>query len=344
VRDKRQDPQVTHQTSVHTIAVVIPVYLGATTLEAIVGELESFQVVCTTPSGNNFIVEEIVLVHDCGPDHSDQVIRKLSHQSPSITPIWLSKNFGQHSASLAGIAATKSDWVVTLDEDGQHNPSDIALMLDEAIRLRAHLVYAVPKSKPEHSRWRNSTSNFAKIVASKLAGTSGPRIYSSFRLVAGEIARSLAAFAGPSLYLDVALSWICRDPGSVSVTYRQEKRVESGYSTRSLLSHFWKLALTTGTRPLRVVSLFGLLVGLLGIFYSGKIVFDRVVYGIAAEGWASVLVSILVLGGSILFSIGVVAEYVGLVTRNSSGQPTYLTIRDPIQSPVHGIGSGSSST
>jgi glycosyltransferase involved in cell wall biosynthesis len=329
--------------SIHTVAIVIPVFMGEFTLETVVGELQRFQQVTVTPGGVSFVVEEIVLVHDCGPDKSDDVIRMLSRQSSSITPVWLSRNFGQHAATLAGMAATKSDWVVTLDEDGQHDPSDIAAMLDEAVSKKIPLIYATPKNRPQHSVWRNLTSKSAKLVASKLAGTNGPRIYSSFRLVAGEVARSLAAFAGPSLYLDVALAWICRQPGSVSVVYREERRLASGYSARSLMSHFWKLAVTTGTRPLRVVSLFGALVGILGISLSAKIIFDRLVYGIAAAGWASVLVSILVLGGSILFSIGVIAEYIGLVAKNSSGQPTYLTIRDPIQSPVHGFGTRSES-
>lgn len=332
--------QTINRNSVHTISVVIPVYMGETTLKSLVGELDLQGHVHTTPAGIRYTVEEVVLVHDCGPDDSDQVIREMSVHSARVTPVWLSRNFGQHSATLAGIAATKSDWVVTLDEDGQHNPADVAVLLDEAVKSRTALVYALPMQKPQHNPWRNGTSRFAKVVASKLAGSEGPMLYSSFRLISGEIARSLAAFAGPSLYLDVALGWICKEPASVPVMYRVEKRASSGYSTRKLMSHFWKLAITTGTRPLRVVSLLGAIVGLFGLLLSAKIIFDRLVYGIAAEGWASVLVSILVIGGAILFAVGVIAEYVGLVVRNSFGQPTYLTLRDPSKSPVHGVGTG----
>lgn len=332
---------MTNQNSVHTVSVVIPVYMGETTLKSLIREFDLEGRVFTTPAGTRYTIEEVVLVHDCGPDDSDEVIREITAHSARVTPVWLSRNFGQHSATLAGIAATRSDWVVTIDEDGQHNPADIAVLLDAAIKSRTALVYASPMQKPNHNAWRNGTSRVAKILASKLAGSGGPMLYSSFRLISGEIARSLAAFAGPSLYLDVALGWICKEPVSVAVDYREEMRTTSGYSTRKLMSHFWKLAITTGTRPLRVVSLAGAIVGLFGLLLSAKIIFDRLVYGISAEGWASVLVSILVIGGAIMFAIGVIAEYVGLVVRNSFGQPTYLTLRDPSKSPVHGVGTGS---
>ena len=187
---------------------------------------------------------------------------------------------------------------------------------------------------------RNFKSGAAKRVASALSGTQGPLLYSSYRLMLGEIGRSVAAYAGPSVYLDVALSWITQDVTSIDVEFRREQRSQSGYSTRKLLGHFWKLAVTTGTRPLRLVSLFGALTGILGFALAVKIVIDRLAYGVVAQGWASVFVGILILGGAVLFSIGIIAEYLGLVVKSSLGQPTYLTVRDPANSPRFGKGTG----
>ena len=325
--------------TVHSIAVVVPVYLGEQTLSELVGELQTLQKISSSPMNHQFRVNEIILVHDCGPDRSDEVIRQLAEASRIVIPVWLSRNFGQHAATLAGLAASSADWVATLDEDGQHNPNDLGILLDQAITTRSNLVYAEPIASTSHNLIRNSTSRIAKRLASILSGSSTPLMFSSFRLVSGEIARSVAAFSGPSVYLDVALSWITQSTTSVAVEFRDERRPRSGYSTRKLLGHFWKLAVTTGTRPLRLVSAVGAATGIIGFLLAARIIYDKVFNGIAAQGWASVFVGILILGGAVLFAVGIIAEYLGLVVRSSLGQPTYLTIRDPKSSPVHGRGS-----
>lgn len=329
------DPAAT----VHSIAVVVPVYMGEQTLSELVGELQTLQRMCSSPLGHQFRVTEIILVHDCGPDRSDEMIRQLAQANRIVIPVWLSRNFGQHAATLAGLAASSADWVVTLDEDGQHNPNDFGILLDQAISTRSSLVYAEPIASTSHNFIRNSTSRIAKRLASVLSGSSTPLMFSSYRLVSGEIARSVAAFSGPSVYLDVALSWITQSTTSVAVEFRDERRPYSGYSTRKLLGHFWKLAVTTGTRPLRLVSAVGAITGIVGFLLAGRIIYDKVFNGIAAQGWASVFVGILILGGAVLFAVGIIAEYLGLVVRSSLGQPTYLTVRDPKTSPVHGHGS-----
>jgi glycosyltransferase involved in cell wall biosynthesis len=327
--------------SIHSVAVVIPVYLGEMTVESVVREVLRLTKVTTTQMGNTFRVSEIILVNDCGPDNSAAVIRKLANEFEMIHPVWLSRNFGQHAATIAGMAASSADWVVTLDEDGQHNPTDLSILIDTAINTRSSIVYARSLNRKSHTVYRNLTSSLAKKLSAVLSGTRGPLLFTSFRLISGELARSVAAYAGPSVYLDVALSWITSDVTAIEVEFREERRSRSGYSTRKLMSHFWKLALTTGTRPLRIVSLGGALTGLSGFALAVKIVFDRLVYGIQAQGWASVFVGILILGGAVLISVGIIAEYLGLVARGTLGQPTYLTIRDPYNSPPFGCGTDS---
>ena len=326
--------------SIHSVAVVIPVYLGETTVESVVREVLRHVSPGITQRGHGFRVSEIVLVDDCGPDDSSAVIRRLAVESEIIRPVWLSRNFGQHAATIAGMAATSADWVVTIDEDGQHDPSDIPNLLDHAISTRSTVVYAQPSNGASHNVLRNSASSFAKKIAALLSGTKGPLLFTSFRLMSGEIARSVAAYAGPSVYLDVALSWVTQDVSAVNVNFRNERRQISGYSTRKLVSHFWKLAVTTGTRPLRLVSLAGVLTGVLGFVLAGKIIYDRLTSGVVAQGWASVFVGILILGGAVLFAIGIIAEYLGLVVRSSLGQPTYITVRDPKSTPRFGKGTG----
>jgi glycosyltransferase involved in cell wall biosynthesis len=303
-------------------------------------ELEPLTSPTTSPDGHIFTIEEVLLVWDRGPVGSDQKIRDLAATYPWVKPIWLSKNYGQHAATLAGMTSSGGDWVVTMDEDGQHDPDSIGVMLDQAVSSNSQVVYGAPAQSTAHGRMRNITSGGAKRVASLLSGSNMPLLFSSYRIISGEIGRSLAAYAGPSVYLDVALSWIVNRATVVDVNYREERRPNSGYSYRSLLGHFWKLALTTGTRPLRYVRVGGGVISLVGIALAIRIVIDKIYFGISATGWASVVVAVMTLGGFTLLALGIIAEYVGLIVRSTFGQPTYLAIRDPKKSPVHGIGSG----
>ncbi len=108
-----------------TVSVVVPVYQGEKTISTLVSELAPYVDVSTSPSGIKFVISEVLLVHDSGPDNSAKVINDLSAKHDWVRPVWLSRNFGQHAATLAGMSASVSDWIVTLDEDGQHDPKEI---------------------------------------------------------------------------------------------------------------------------------------------------------------------------------------------------------------------------
>ena len=109
-------------TSLHHISLVIPVYRGEKTLATLMQEVVSLTVKQTSPGGASFLISEVLLVHDCGPDRSDRTIEALAKQYEFIRPVWLSRNFGQHAATLAGMASATGEWVVTIDEDAQQNP------------------------------------------------------------------------------------------------------------------------------------------------------------------------------------------------------------------------------
>src|SRR4029078_9062157 len=115
---------------------------GEQTLEDVVEELSGYLEPAVTPDGHEFVVREVLLVYDNGPDASDVLMRKLAAQIDEVLTVWLPRNFGQHAATLAGMASTGGDWIVTMDEDGQHDPADIPAMLDTAMRAQAGLVHA----------------------------------------------------------------------------------------------------------------------------------------------------------------------------------------------------------
>jgi undecaprenyl-phosphate 4-deoxy-4-formamido-L-arabinose transferase len=260
-------------------------------------------------------------------------MRELSEQYEWVRPIWLSRNFGQHGATIAGMASSTSEWIVTLDEDGQHDPAEIAHLLDTAMEQGASLVYAAPINPAPHPLARRVTSRAAKSVLSAVSGVDA-RHFHSFRLMLGELGRSVAAYAGQGVYLDIALGWVSPKAATAPVTLRDEGDRVSSYSVRTLFSHFWRMILTSGTRGLRLVSILGVVVGVAGVLFAAYLIIHRLSSGTVAPGWTSLMVVTLLCTGAILFSLGVVAEYIGIAVGMAMGRPLYLITRDRANGPL----------
>lgn len=319
----------------HSVSVVVPVYRGEDTIAALVAELDEYAGPTTTPGGNSFVVDEIILVHDNGPDRSDVVMQQLEDDYDQVRAVWLSRNFGQDAATIAGMAAARGDWIVTMDEDGQHDPAFIAAFLDATLAERADLVYSKPTNTRPHGFLRNLTSRGAKIVLATVFAFPDSTRFESFRLIRGAIGRQLAEVAADGVYLDVALTWVVGNTISVPVVLRAEGREESGYNYRRLFSLFWKMVLCSGTRGLRLVSLLGGTLALVGGIMAAVIIFKKLVGdNHDPEGWTSMIVVTLLCSGAILFSLGLIAEYLGVALHVLVGKPLYLTVDSPTPRPA----------
>jgi glycosyltransferase involved in cell wall biosynthesis len=311
------------------ISVVIPVYQGDATLPPLLAELEPFTEIQRTPDGRAFRVEEVLLVWDRGPGSSDNVIRELADRYEFVKPVWLSRNFGQHAATIAGMSSSGGEWIVTMDEDGQQDPRFIPELIDCAYRERAQLVYGTPTNPPPHSAIRNLASKATKKLFAQSLANGGFSEFNSYRLVLGEIGRSVAAYTGAGVYLDVAFNWVVADSVEYPVVARREGRAAGNYSYRKLAGHFSRMIVSSGTKPLFFVSALGVTffgVGLLAILW---IVIQRVRGEFIVAGWASTFTALMLIGGSVLLGLGIIAQYVGAATNMSLGKPLYVVVRDP---------------
>jgi glycosyltransferase involved in cell wall biosynthesis len=321
----------------HSISIVVPVYKGEEVISPLVEEISlvfnSTGVEFVTPNGHRAAITEVILVHDGGMDNSATVMRALEKRFDFVRCVWLSRNFGQHAATLAGIAASQGDWIVTIDEDGQQNPAYISNFLDRAIETNSQVVYARPTNKPPHGFIRNSFSKLAKGISKKILAGAEFESFNSFRLILGEPARALSAYGGTGIYLDAALMWVTSSATTCDVELRSEDR-SSSYTFGSLLSHFGRLVVTAGARPLRIIALLGMLVATGGFLLAMYIVWMKFTGGIPAAGWASVIVAVLVTSGLTMLSLGVISEFLGAAVRSSMGKPLYLVVSDPINGPL----------
>jgi len=314
--------------------VVVPVYQGSTTLEGVLDEIAPMFADRVSADGHQYVVAEVLMVFDNGPDGSDEVIRRLAARHPQVRPVWLSRNFGQHAATLAGMASSGGEWVVTLDEDGQHDPAYIPQMLDTAMREHAALVYSRAQNVAPHGVARNLASRTSKKIISAVTSDPNVTIYQSYRFMLGEVARAVSAYAGTGVYLDVALGWITARVAQCDVVLREEGGRRSGYSPRKLLSHFWRMFLTSGTKGLRLVSVVGASLAALGAVFAVFVLVARLFDLIVEPGWASLMIVLLVASGAVLFSLGIIAEYVGVAVNTAMGRPAYVILSDLESGPL----------
>jgi glycosyltransferase involved in cell wall biosynthesis len=312
-----------------SVSVVIPVYSGAATLPGLIQELATLTESTQTPNGRDFRVDEVLLVWDRGPGGSDDVIRALEREYSWVRPVWLSRNYGQHAATLAGMTSSGGEWIITLDEDGQMDPAFIGAMLDTAYEHQAQLVYGKPTNPPPHGALRNAGSKIAKWFFVKFLADQDFEEFNSYRLVLGEVGRSVAAYTGTGVYLDVALSWVVADVATCPVTMRQEGRPKGGYNYSRLFSHFGRLVVSSGTKPLVFVTGIGIAFVILGAIAAIWVAYNALVSSLPVNGWASMFVALMIVGGAVMMSLGIIAQYIGAATNMSLGKPLYVVVKDP---------------
>jgi polyisoprenyl-phosphate glycosyltransferase len=319
----------------HRISVVVPVYRGEHTIGRLVAELLRRAGPATTPNGATFLIDEIILVHDHGPDQSDVVLQDLQRTYEQVRIVWLSRNFGQDAATIAGLAVAGGDWIVTMDEDGQHDPEFIGTFLDTAVTEGADLVYSKPTNIRPHAFLRNLTRRGAQVVMATAFRFPEFSRFESFRLIRGDIGRQLADVARSGVYLDIALSWVVEAIAQAPVALRAEDRHDSGYNLRRLFSVFWKMVLCSGTGVMRLVSMLGVTLGAIGCVMAAAVVYRTLTGDVhAPAGWASTIVVLLLCSGTILFSLGLIAEYLGVALHTLFGRPLYLTVDTPTPRPA----------
>lgn len=322
----------TDNVSTHVISVVIPVYEGEHCLAETVSDLLPYLDPTSTDDGLRFRIGEVILVHDGGTDDSPRVIRELAAEHDFVRPVWLSRNFGQHAATLAGMASAGGEWIVTMDEDGQHDPAYLGTLLDVAVRERARVVYGL-SDKPRRS-FSRSIGLVARRAVTALGGGPDAAQFSSYRLILGEVGRGIAAYAGSGVYLDTALGWVVGSAATAPVTMRADRDHRWSYSLRRSTAEFVGMVLTGGTRGLRIVSILGAVLAASGLLAALVLVIRQLIDPSEVAGWTSLAVVMLVSSGAIIFTLGVVAEYVGVAVNMALGKPLYVSTQDPSEGPL----------
>lgn len=297
--------------------MVVPVYRSHDTLEKLyIGVRDAIESV-----DPNF---ELILVEDCGGDDSWLGIERLAASDQRVHGIKLSRNFGQHAATICGIAHARGEWIVTLDDDLEHSPEYIPDLYRKA-QEGNDLVYGVYPER-NHRAWRNITSNVARWLFNK-AIPSLNYTYTSYRVIRGDIARTLTQFDSPFPFVDGYLSWLTNNYATVEVLHGTRANGASNYTLRKLITHTINIFVTFSDLPLRLATWIGLTAFLIGMAWLTAIAGRYLFGGISVSGYASIMAGILLFGGVQLLVLGIFGEYLGRMNFKSSRKPLFLVGR-----------------
>ncbi|WWR15484.1 glycosyltransferase family 2 protein [Lachnospiraceae bacterium JLR.KK008] len=303
------------------VSFVIPCYRSELTLERVVEEI------CRTMDGLRQYGYEIVLVNDCSPDHTLQVIHKLCEKHNNITGVSLARNFGQHAALMAGFRHVTGDIVICLDDDGQTPAEDAGRFLAE-IEAGRDVVYARYSNK-QHTAFRNFGSKVNEIMTRFMLGKPKELYISSYfaarRFVIDEVVRYENCYP----YVIGLVLRTTKNIGNVEVAHRQREVGHSGYTMKALLGLWFNGFTAFSIQPLRFATMIGVLCAGSGFLYGIYTVVKRLINPDVPIGFSSLMSALVFIGGMIMLMLGLIGEYVGRIYISLNNSPQYV-IREVI--------------
>ncbi len=297
------------------ISFVIPCYGSERTIAGVIDEIQSVV-------DNSDYEYEIILVNDSSPDKVLDVIKKLSENDRKIKVIDLARNFGQHSALMAGYAHTKGDIVVSLDDDGQTPVNEIFKLIAKLDEGYDVAVARYPEKK--HNLFRNAGSHINDIMAQVLIGKPRNLYLSSYFVLKRFILSEMLNYKNSYPYIAGLLLRSTNRIANVNVNHRERTAGKSGYTFSKLLS-LWINGFTAfSVKPLRVSITFGIIFAIIGFLIGLYTVINKFLNPEVPIGWSSTTALLSTLGGIILIVLGMVGEYVGRIYISINNNPQYV--------------------
>ncbi|NDH60132.1 MAG: glycosyltransferase [Alphaproteobacteria bacterium] len=302
--------------SAPALSVVVPVYLGAEPVGELVAALRALEI-----DGGL----EIVLVVDGSPDNSLDVCKQLvTLPGAPITLLSLSRNFGEHNAVMAGLARARGAFTITMDDDLQNPPGEVGRLFEHARDGGYDAVYTYYAEK-KHAPWRNLGSRFTNWCADRLLDKPAGLYLSSFRCLSAFVReRVVASYEGPFPYIDGLVFQVTQNVGRLQVHHLPRNEGASNYTMRRLIRLWLAMFLNFSVMPLRLATLFGLAFGALGAIAATITIVEAIISDQPPQGWASLMVAVLVLAGVQLVLAGLIGEYLGRTFLTLNRKPQYL--------------------
>lgn len=297
------------------ISVVVPVYNEEENIHTLYEKLRE-----VLSKRDNY---EIIFVDDGSTDSTLSTIEKLNKKDAEVKYLSFSRNFGHQIALKAGLDHTSGDCVITMDGDLQHPPEYILPMLKKW-EEGYEAVYSIRSEDSHASFFKKATSNFFYKLINVLSDVYIPPGGADFRLLDKKIVDLIKNMNEPSFFLRGIVPWLGFNQTSIAYKVGKRSAGLTKYSARRMFLLALDGITSFSIKPLRIATFIGFVLAILSALYGIYAIVIRVVYQIGIPGWASIVTTIVFMGGIQLMMLGVIGEYLGKLFIESKKRPLYL--------------------
>ena len=304
------------------VSFVIPCYNSSKTIEKVIEEIKD------TMKQLAKYEYEIILVNDCSPDNTFEVIEELCRKNKNICGINLAKNFGQHGALMAGFHQVTGDILVCLDDDGQTPANEVGKLLDK-IEAGDDVVYARYAHK-KHSLFRNFGSYVNELMAQFLLGKPKDLYVSSYFAARRFVVKEMLKYENAYPYVIGLVLRTTKKISNVPVNHREREIGRSGYTLAKLLGLWFNGFTAFSTKPLRIATIGGTAFAMVGFLYGIYTVIKKFVNPAVPVGFSSMMSALMFIGGVMMLMLGLIGEYIGRMYICMNNAPQFV-VRDIIE-------------
>ena len=297
------------------LSVVVPVYYGEPTLSELADRVQGV-------AQKMGLSVELLLVNDASPDDSWNLIKKLNKENSWIRGINFSRNFGQHYAISAGLAHAVGEWVVVMDCDLQDVPEEIEKLYQKA--NEGYDVVLARRTDRQDSFFKRFFSKSFYGVLSYLSGVKyDPRV-ANFGIYKRAVIDTIKGLPEKNRFFPSMIRWVGYKQTGVDVKHSERAEGKSSYNFKRLLNLSLDIVLSYSDKPLRLAIKLGLLITFISLIFSVIILYRWFAGEIEVLGYTSLILSIWLLSGIVIFVLGIVGLYIGKIFENVKDRPTYI--------------------
>ena len=297
------------------LSVVVPVFQSAAGLKQLIDRLKIVLLGISSQV-------ELILVDDGSSDGSWDIIIKAAEDESFIKGIRFSRNFGQHQAIAAGLGAAKGEWNVVMDADLQDLPEEIPMMLNKA-RLGYDVVLARRTNRTDHWISRKITAIYYRVFYYMSGIKQDPDI-GNFGVYSRSVILNILKMQESTWYFPIMVHWVGFRQSTFNVTHGVSTNQKSNYLFASKFRMGLNTMLAFSDKPLRLLVKLGLIVALVGFLFAAVTLIRYFSGAIIVPGYASTVVSLWILFGFLLTTIGIVGLYVGKIFEGVKYRPRYI--------------------
>ncbi|MCS6956036.1 MAG: glycosyltransferase family 2 protein [Candidatus Calescibacterium sp.] len=302
------------------LSIVIPAYNEA---EVIPELIRRIQEVLEPYCKNVNISYEILFVNDGSTDATSEILREYSQKYRYVQYITLSRNFGHQAALKAGLDFCNADCVITMDADLQHPPELLPILLDKW-NEGYEIVYTIRKEDKKLPLYKRLTSKYFYKIINFLSEIKLEEGTADFRLLDKKVLKVIQDSKEYHLFLRGYISWLGFKQHRIEYEPHQRFAGQSKYTFKKMLQLASKGIFSFSTKPLHLATLLGVIISLFSFFYALYAIYLVLFTDKALPGWASVLISILFIGGIQLIVLGILGSYIGKIFMQSKNRPIYV--------------------